>query len=156
MSNKLKLFIAIVVCEGAGIIGSFLTVTSVNTWYITLNKPFFTPPSWIFGPVWTLLYLLMGISLYLVWIAKKSKDRTRGLQFFFIQLVLNTLWSILFFGLKNPPIAFAEILIMWVFILLTIIRFRRINKTAAYLLYPYLAWVSFASLLNGSVALLNP
>src|SRR3990167_6158490 len=99
MNKFLKLLLAIVICQGAGLIGSIFTFNSVNTWYITLNKPFFNPPSWIFGPVWTILYLLMGISLYLAWNTKKV-----SLKWFWIQLGLNSLWSILFFGLKNPTL----------------------------------------------------
>ncbi|CAN5173218.1 TspO/MBR family protein [soil metagenome] len=150
MNKFIKLLSAIIICEGAGIIGSFFTVNSVNTWYSTLNKPFFNPPSWLFGPVWTILYLMMGISLYLIW-EKKKVD----LKWFWIQLVLNSLWSILFFGLKNPGLAFLEIILLWGAIFLTIRGFWKYKRLSAYLLIPYLLWVTFATILNLSIVLLN-
>ena len=136
----------------ASAIGGLFTASSVSTWYVELNKPVFNPPSWIFGPVWTLLYLLIGISLYLVWI---KKDDVRAFFVFGIQLFLNALWSILFFGLKLPLYAFIEIILLWIAILMTIIYFYRINKTSAYLLVPYILWVSFAAVLNFSIFILN-
>ncbi|TSC88716.1 MAG: tryptophan-rich sensory protein [Microgenomates group bacterium Gr01-1014_5] len=144
------LIFCVCICASAGIVGSIVTFNSVTTWYPTLIKPFFNPPSWIFGPVWTMLYFLMGISLYLVWRKKKA-----DLQWFWIQLVLNALWSIIFFGLKNPLLAFVVIILLWVSIFLTIKSFQKVNKTAAVLLFPYLAWVSFASLLNLFIVVLN-
>lgn len=150
MNKFLKLFLAILLCQGAGLIGSIFTINSVTTWYSTLEKPFFNPPPWIFGPVWTILYLLMGISLYLVWGNKKIT-----LKWFWIQLILNSLWSILFFGLKNPALAFLEIIFLWLAIVLTIQSFWKYNRNAAWLLIPYLLWVSFAGILNLSIALLN-
>lgn len=150
MNKFLRLLLAVVLCEGAGLVGSIFTFSSVNSWYITLNKPFFNPPAWIFGPVWTILYLMMGISLYLAWNTKKI-----SLKWFWIQLILNSLWSILFFGLRNPPLAFLEIILLWIAILLTIKSFWKYNKMASYLLFPYLFWVSFASILNLSIVLLN-
>lgn len=140
----------ILLCQAAGAIGSIFTFSAIPNWYAYLNKPFFNPPNWIFGPVWTTLYTLMGIAVYLVW--KKRK----GIPFWFwVQLVLNALWSILFFGLQNPILAFVGVVFLWLSIFLTITSFYRIYKTAAYLLVPYLLWVSFASLLNASIALLN-
>src|SRR4051812_26986360 len=118
MNKYLKLFIAILICEGAGLIGTIFTFDAIDTWYITLTKPFFNPPSWIFGPVWTILYLLMGISLYLARETKKI-----SLKWFWIQLGLNTLWTLLFFGLKNPALAFVEIVLLWISIVLTIKSF---------------------------------
>lgn len=150
LNKFLKLLLAIIICEGAGLIGSFFTVNSVNTWYTTLNKPFFNPPSWIFGPVWTILYLLMGVSLYLAWGTKKI-----SLKWFWIQLVLNSLWSILFFGLKNPTLALFEVIFLWVAIFMTIKSFWKHNRTASWLLLPYLFWVTFASVLNLAIVLLN-
>lgn len=150
MNKYLKLLFSIIVCEGAGLIGSIFTFNSVNTWYVTLNKPFFNPPPWIFAPVWTILYLLMGVSLYLVWEKKKA-----NLNWFWAQLCLNFIWSIIFFGLKNPILAFVVIVFLWISILLTIKDFGKVNKTASYLLYPYLAWVSFAGLLNLAIVILN-
>ncbi len=150
MNKHLKLIVSIIICEAAGIVGSIFTINSVNTWYTTLNKPFFNPPSWLFGPVWTVLYLLMGISLYLVWGNKKV-----NLKWFWTQLILNSLWSIIFFGLKNPAIAFIEIVFLWYAIFRTIKSFEKVNKIAAYLLYPYILWVSFASVLNLAIVILN-
>ena len=148
--NLLKLIICILITEGAGIIGSFATITSVKTWYLTdLIKPAWNPPSWLFGPVWTFLFFLMGIALYLVW-TKKNK-----IFWFWIQLILNIVWSFLFFGFHNPWFAFFEIILLWFTIVKTILEFKKYNKTASYLLLPYLAWVSFASFLNLTIALLN-
>lgn len=145
-----KLIICILITEGAGIFGSIATASSVKTWYKTdVVKSFLNPPSWVFGPVWTLLFLLMGIALYLVW------NKKNNLFWFWIQLILNTLWSFLFFGLRSPTLAFYEIIVLWLTILMTIIRFNRYSKLAAKLLWPYLAWVSFASFLNYSIMILN-
>jgi len=145
-----KLIYAIVICQAAGIIGSIATVSAIETWYITLYKPFFTPPNWVFGPVWTLLYLLMGISLYLVWIKDKKAS-----NWFWIQLALNTLWSFVFFGAQSPGWALWVIGALWMAIYRLIKDFEKIDKRSAYLLYPYLAWVSFATLLNFAIWLIN-
>lgn len=150
MKDLLRLVGFIFLCQAAGLIGSIFTFNSVNTWYLTLEKPFFNPPSFVFGPVWTTLYFLMGVSLFLVW-GKKKTD----LKWFWIQLSLNTVWSIIFFGLKNPLFAFIIIILLWISIFQTIKSFKKVNKTASYLLYPYLFWVSFASILNLSIVLLN-
>jgi benzodiazapine receptor len=152
--NYFKLIFSIVICQLAGVIGSFFTVSSVSTWYVTLNKPFFNPPSWLFGPVWITLYFLMGISLYLIW-NNVDKDTKSARIVFFIQLGLNTLWSLLFFGLKSPFLAFIEIIVLWLFILLNILFFYQKSKAASYLLIPYFVWVSFASVLNFSIFYLN-
>jgi tryptophan-rich sensory protein len=154
--NYWKLAASIVICQLAGIIGSFFTVSSVNTWYIGLTKPSFNPPNWVFSPVWITLFLLMGISLYIVWDKGiKTKQSKTAVSIFGVQLVLNTLWSILFFGLKSPLYAFIEIIFLWAAILLSIIFFYRISRTAAYLLIPYLLWVSFAAFLNYFIVYLN-
>jgi len=150
-----KLIFAILISQLAGIIGSLFTITSTNSWYTTIIKPSFNPPNWIFGPVWTLLYLLMGISLYLILTTKKSKNRKIGLYLFFTQLVLNTLWSILFFGLHSPLAAFIEIILLWISLLLTIKYFYKVNKKASYLLIPYILWVTFAAILNLSIVIIN-
>ncbi len=147
--NIPKLILSVGVCLGAGILGSIFTISSIPTWYATLNKPFFSPPNWIFGPVWTILYILMGVSLYLVWIKNKVP------AVFWIQLILNALWSILFFGLKNPSLALVDIAALWVAIFLTIKSFYKINKPAGNLLIPYLLWVTFASILNLAIVVLN-
>lgn len=150
-----QLALAILLSQAAGLIGSIFTFEAIPTWYATLNKPFFNPPNFIFGPVWTTLYTLMGVSLYLLWTAKESSIKDKALLYFYIQLGLNTLWSIIFFGFKNLEIALIEIVSLWIFILLTIITSYKVNKTAALLLIPYILWVSFASILNASIAYLN-
>ncbi len=148
--NLIKFIFCILITEATGILGSIATVSSVKTWYVTdLVKSPLNPPSWVFAPVWTLLFFLMGVSLYLVWTKKNN------LFWFWVQLILNTLWSFLFFGLRSPSLAFYEIIFLWVAILMTIIKFQKINKTASALLWPYLAWVSFASILNYSIMILN-
>jgi tryptophan-rich sensory protein len=156
MKNILKLASAIVVCELVGFIGAFYTISAIPTWYETLNKPFFSPPNWLFGPVWTILYLLMGISVFLIWKkGLKNKKVNTALEYFLLQLMLNFIWTPIFFGAKMPLLAFFVIVAMWIFIALTIKKFYPISKIAAYLLLPYLAWVSFATLLNASIAVLN-
>jgi translocator protein len=148
--NFLKLLFSILIAQLAGIIGGIATAGSVKSWYLTdLIKPSFNPPSWVFAPVWTLLFFLMGISLYLVW------NKKNNLFWFWTQLFLNTLWSFLFFGLRSPTLAFYEIIILWFAILMTIIKFKKYHKTASVLLWPYLAWVSFAAFLNYSIMILN-
>ena len=147
--NLVKLIFCILITEGAGIVGSIFTMPSVRTWYQTLVKPSFNPPSWVFGPVWTVLFLLMGIALYLVWTKKNN------LFWFWIQLFLNILWSIFFFGLHSPLLAFYEIFLLWIAIIITIVKFWSYNKKAGILLLPYLLWVSFASFLNLTIAQLN-
>ena len=151
-----KAILSILVCFAFGAIGGLATSSSVDTWYQTINKPSFNPPNWIFGPVWSLLYLLMGIAFALVW------HSTRGLQFkskaytfFAIQLILNSLWSIAFFGMQSPLFGIVVIATLLIFIILCIKSFLKINKTAAYLMVPYLLWVSFASILNVSIFILN-
>ncbi len=144
-----QLIFSIGICLGVGILGSFFTISAIPTWYVTLNKPFFSPPNWLFAPVWTILYILMGISLYLVWTKKKVST------IFWIQLIFNVAWSIIFFGMKNPTLALIDIVALWIAIVLTIKSFSKINKLAGQLLIPYLAWVSFASILNLFIVLLN-
>ena len=143
-------------CESAGILGSVFTASQIQSWYLTvLIRPSFSPPNWLFGPVWTILYALMGISLFLVWELKKSQERKKALGVFFLQLALNALWTPIFFGLHATGVAFAVILTMWCAIIWNIILFYRLKKVAAYLLVPYLLWVSFASVLNGAIWILN-
>lgn len=155
--NWKLLFFSIVASQSAGIIGSFFTANSIRTWYVTLEKPFFNPPNWVFGPVWTLLYTLMGIALYIIWnkaLASKKKNYF-AVWLFLAHLVINTLWSIIFFGLKDLLAALITILILWGMIVWLIKLFYAVNKYAAYLLIPYLAWVSFATVLNGAILFLN-
>ena len=154
MKKIWKLIISILIPFLASAIGGFFTASSVSTWYVDLVKPSFNPPSWVFGPVWTILYLLMGIALYLVWI-EKPKIKKPAFIAFGTQMFLNALWSVLFFGLQKPLFAFIEIGVLWIAILMTIIYFYKINKNAAYLLIPYILWVSFAAVLNFSLYLLN-
>lgn len=156
LNSFFKLIVAIVVCELAGIIGSIFTASAIPNWHATLAKPALNPPSWIFGPVWTTLYALMGIAAFLIW--KKGWDRTdvrKALYVFGIQLVLNALWSIIFFGLQGPAWAFANIVLMWLAIVWTMILFYKISKPAVWLLIPYILWVSFAAYLNYSIWTLN-
>lgn len=149
MKNVWKLIASIALCQGVGVLGSIVTIPAISTWYQTIKKPFFTPPNWIFGPVWTILFLLMGISLYLVWNkGLKSKKAKSVIRIFLIQLGLNFLWSLFFFGFHSPLLAFIDIIILWVAILLTILKVYKISKIAAYLLLPYLFWVTFATVLN--------
>jgi benzodiazapine receptor len=153
--NWLRLLASIIVCQAAGAIGSVFTVPSIPTWYASLVKPSFNPPSWVFGPVWTFLYLLMGISLYLVWEKIGKKGVKEALGVFGLQLLANAAWSIIFFGLKDISSALVEILILAALIIITIYKFYRVDRRAAYLLAPYLLWVTFASFLNLSLWSLN-
>jgi tryptophan-rich sensory protein len=140
----------------AGFVGSIFTTPSIPTWYASLVKPAFSPPNYVFGPVWSILFLLMGISAYLVWKEGFGKKKVKiALKIFFVQLALNTLWSILFFGLKSPMVSLAEIILLWVLIFITIKKFYEISKIAGSLLIPYILWVTFASILNLSIVLLN-
>ncbi|HVZ58921.1 MAG TPA: TspO/MBR family protein [Patescibacteria group bacterium] len=150
-----RLLISLVIPFIAGAIGSFFTLEAIPTWYETLRKPFFNPPNSLFGPVWTVLYVFQGIALYLFWNSNKKGAKRRGFGLFAIQIFLNALWSILFFGLKLPLLAFGEIVMLWFFLLLTLQEFKKFDRTASYLFYPYLAWVSFAGILNLSIVLLN-
>jgi tryptophan-rich sensory protein len=155
--DALRLIICVVGCQLAGIVGSVFTVKSISTWYDALQKPSFTPPNWLFGPAWIMLYLLMAIAAFLLW-RRGLSDRQIGLALvtFLVQLVLNALWSVIFFGLQSPFGAVIVIVGLWVAILFTIIRFFRISIAAGALLLPYILWVSFAAALNASIWLLNP
>jgi len=151
----LPFLISILIVFSFGFIGSFFTTSSITNWYAFINKPLFSPPNWIFGPVWTLLYILMGISAFLIWKKRDNLKTKSALIFYGIQLILNALWSIIFFGMHNPGLALLEIIILWLFILITLIKFYKINKTAGLLFIPYLLWVSFASILNYAIWILN-
>ncbi|MBI1972344.1 MAG: tryptophan-rich sensory protein [Candidatus Aenigmarchaeota archaeon] len=151
-----QLTLSVLICQAVGFIGALSTFPNITTWYATLNKPFFTPPSWVFGPVWIILYGLMGVSAYLIWSKGwKNGEIKEALLLFGVQLLLNGLWTFLFFGLKLPLHALAEIMVLWFAINETIKKFRRINKRAASLLLPYLVWTSFAVILNLAVVVLN-
>ena len=163
VNNFFKLVIAIAVSELAGVIGSVFTISAIPNWYTGLVKPALNPPAWVFGPAWTTLYALMGISLFLVWKQHSNiLENVRmlrmwkiGIAAFFVQLSLNAVWSIIFFGLQNPGWALIDIAFLWLAIVWTITVFYKISKPAAYLLLPYLLWVSFASYLNYSIWALN-
>jgi translocator protein len=144
-------------CFLAGGIGSIFTTAAIPTWYAGLVKPAFTPPNVVFGPVWSTLYLLMGISLFLVWRMGSSVPAVSiALVFFWSQLLFNTLWSISFFGLRSPLLGFLNIALLWTLILITLVLFLRVNRPAGLLLIPYLLWVSYASVLNLAIWRLNP
>ncbi len=136
-------------------VGSAFTTQSIPTWYAALHKPIFNPPNWIFAPVWTLLYILMGTAMGMIASAKTKINKLSAYQLFIAQLVLNTVWSIIFFGLRAPLWAFVEIVFLYISIWATFITFKKISNTAAYLLIPYILWVSFASVLNLFIFLLN-
>ena len=152
----MKLFISILIPLLVGGVSGYFTSSGVNGWYAVANKPWFNPPNWIFAPVWTSLYILMGIALFLVWKSGAvAAVKQTAVTLFAIQLTLNFFWSIIFFKLQQPGWAFAEIIVMWVMILLTIFWFGKISSAAAWLLVPYISWVSFASVLNYSIWQLN-
>jgi tryptophan-rich sensory protein len=157
MNKTVKIAIALIVCLMVGYSASVVTRPSVETWYPTLVKPIFNPPNWIFMPMWTLLYILMAVAAGLVWdkIKEQNAEVKKALGFFLIQLTLNAIWSYLFFGLKNPLLALIEIALLWLMIYETYLKFIKINKIAAYLLIPYMAWVAFAAVLNASIWWLN-
>jgi len=156
MKKAVGLIVAIAVCELAGIIGSLFTAPSIPGWYAGLAKPSFNPPGWIFGPVWTALYAMMGLAAWLVYEKGSKRPEVRkALAVFGVQLLLNTLWSIVFFGAHQLFGAVVVIVILWATILWTILRFRKISKAAAWLLVPYILWVSFATVLTVSIYVLN-
>ncbi|MEK7470680.1 MAG: TspO/MBR family protein [Patescibacteria group bacterium] len=154
IAKYFKLLAFIVLCELVGVLGSVSTISAIPTWYAGLTKPFFSPPNYLFGPVWTILYALMGISIFRILELKKKKV-VEAANLFWIQLFLNGIWTPIFFGSKQFFFAFIVIVFMWVYILKTIRAFAKIDKFSSYLLYPYLAWVSFATLLNFSIWFLN-
>lgn len=147
--QPLRLVASIGVCLAAGLIGSLATAPAINTWYRYLHRPALSPPNWLFAPVWTTLYILMGISLYLAW------RRRARLTWFWLQLALNTTWSLVFFGLRSPGLALLNIAALWFSIAAAIKDFRRKSLPAAWLLIPYLAWVTFAAYLNFAILILN-
>jgi tryptophan-rich sensory protein len=150
-----KFIIALVLPLLVGGIAGIFTSQSVTGWYSTLNKPSFNPPDWIFGPVWTVLYLLMGISFFIIWLKPADGNRNRAILVFLIQLLLNFGWSFFFFYFEMIAAALIEIIILWLSILVMILLFYRINRPAALLQIPYLLWVSFAAVLNGAIFFLN-
>ena len=156
MRDFSKLIISVTVCELIGLLSTPFTISSIPTWYAGLIKPFFSPPNWIFGPVWTTLYFLMGVSVYLVWRKGiQNKEIKIAIYYFLTQLLFNFLWSVIFFGLRLPLVAFIDIIALFAAIILTMMKFYKISKVSLYLLIPYLLWVSFATILNGAIVLLN-
>ena len=153
-SLLVKILISTIATLTLGIASGFSTIQSIKDWYQFLIKPSFNPPNWIFGPVWTILYVMMGISLAMIWHASHIQ-KNRAILLFTIQFIFNLAWSFLFFNCHLLGIAFVEILLMGYFIVSTIISFYKINKVAAYLLIPYLCWVCFATVLNGTIWFLN-
>ena len=156
MKLALRITILIIICLGIGYASSIVTQNGVQTWYPLIEKPSFNPPNWVFAPVWTVLYICIAVAGGIVWNKIESNPLAkRAMLLFVIQLILNTLWSFLFFGLRNPLIALIEIILLLLVIYETFILFNRINRTAGYLFIPYLLWVAFALLLNASIWWLN-
>ncbi len=155
MNKLLKLIVSILCPLLIGYFGSVFTSKSVSTWYPTLNKPFFNPPNWIFSPVWTILFIMIGLSFYFVWLKNPIGKILSDVLLYSIQLILNLLWSLFFFGMRNPTLAFLDIIILLIFIFILIVRFRRLSRISSYLLAPYFLWVAFASILNFSIVILN-
>jgi tryptophan-rich sensory protein len=152
----LKLFLSITLCLGAGLLGSIFTTSNIPTWYASLEKPSFSPPNWLFGPVWTLLYILMGIAFAIIW---RRYGVLRGAGFamaiFLVQLVFNILWSAAFFALHSPLLGLIDIIILLLLIIVTIISFNRVSYGGSFLLIPYVLWVGFATILNAAIYILN-
>lgn len=154
MPKFLKLLISLALPQLAGGLGAFFTISSVQSWYLTINRPSWNPPSWLFGPVWTLLYVLMGIACFLIW-KSDSPVKKQLLTLYFAQLVLNALWSPAFFGMQSPMMGLFVIVPLWGAILICIIQFRKVSQLASGLMVPYLLWVSFATALNAAIWWLN-
>lgn len=157
ISPILKISIMVVTCLVIGYLSSLVTREGVETWYQTIEKPSFNPPREVFSPVWTVLYIMMGVAAGLVWsrIDQQREMVRKALVFFWIQLALNALWSYLFFGLHNPFLALIEIILLWLMIYETFVQFNKVNRIAGYLFIPYLLWVTFATVLTGSIWWLN-
>lgn len=156
LPRALRLFSSILICEAAGSIGALFTAPAITGWYKEIIKPSFNPPAWVFGPVWTTLFAMMGIAIFLVYEKGFTrKDVKTAIALFVGQFALNVLWSLFFFGLHNPTLAFVDIVFLWLAILATIISFSKISPPASKLLIPYLLWVTFAALLNLSIVILN-
>ncbi len=156
MTLTKKIFICSGVCLLVGFLSGFATSSGIDSWYTTLNKPSFNPPNWIFAPVWTVLYIMMGISIALVWqAATEGREIGASIRIFCVHLVLNGMWSIVFFGIKVPIYALVIIVVLWLMISYMVIRFHKIDQKASYVLIPYLMWVSFATALNYYIVVLN-
>ena len=157
MQKILRIALVVTTCLVIGYLSSLVTKESITNWFPTINKPVFNPPNWVFAPVWTILYVMMGVAGGMIWnkIETDQENVKKAFMFFIIQLGLNALWSYLFFGLHNPFLALIEIILLWLMIFETYNQFKKIDKIAALLLLPYLAWVSFATVLNASIWWLN-
>lgn len=156
MRNWIKLIISLALPQIIGLTAAYFTQTGEGSWYRSVEKPGWNPPGWVFGPVWTILYILMGIAFYLVWKSNTpAKTKSIAMIFWIIQLVFNFFWTIIFFGQHQIGWALVEIIALWLLILFTIFAFARINKVAAWLMVPYISWVSFATLLTGTIWMLN-
>ena len=152
----LACIVGILLSLGVGLISSIVTKNAIPNWYENLEKPFFSPPNWVFGPVWTFLYTLMGIAIGRVWfLGRRHLWGKTAISHFLSQLILNGLWSLVFFGLRNPSLSMVVIVILWILIQRTIFWFRLVDKKASIILYPYIIWVSFASILNAFIIYLN-
>jgi tryptophan-rich sensory protein len=151
----IALAVSVGICLGAAGIGSVLTLPSIATWYATLQKPHWTPPNWLFGPVWTVLYLSMAVAAWLIWRQLESHAVRLPLTLFVIQLALNVAWSGIFFHYRWVGLAFLEVVILWIFILSTTIAFGTVSRTASWLMVPYLVWVTYASALNAAIWRMN-
>ncbi len=157
MQKILRIAVVLMTCLVVGYLSGMVTKDSITTWYPTLVKPSFNPPNWIFAPVWTILYIMMGVAGGMVWnrMEQDAENVKKAFMFFIIQLALNAIWSLLFFYLHNPFLSLIEIVLLWLMIFETYTQFKKIDKVAGMLLIPYLAWVSFAMVLNGSIWWLN-
>lgn len=156
ISSFWKWVIAVVICEAAGIVSALLSMTAMNPWFDTLNKPSWNPPSYLFGPVWTTLYVLMGTALWLIWKSDAPEREKKNAELVFaLQLFLNFWWSIIFFRFHSLSLAFAEVMLLLITIFITMVRFAPISRTASWLMVPYISWVSFASILNYTLWMMN-
>lgn len=157
MQKIVRIALVVSTCLLVGFLSSMVTLESITTWYPTIKKPVFNPPNWIFAPVWTSIYIMIGVAGGMIWNKLESNEKAvkKAFGFFVIQLGLNALWSYLFFGLHNPLLALIEIILLWLMIFETYNQFKRIDKIAGYLFIPYIAWVSFATILNASIWWLN-
>ena len=155
MKKFIKLPVSLLIPLAAGFAGSFFTRASVDTWYREITKPAFNPPDWLFAPVWTILYILMGISFFIIWSRENSRDRKSAVSVFIFQIFLNFLWTVLFFGLRNPLAGLIEIILLQGLLAVNILKFRKISTAAAWLLLPYFLWTAFAAVLNFSIVILN-
>ncbi len=155
MKNWVKLVISLLLPQLVALGGVMFTKTGEGSWYQTIQKPSWNPPGWLFGPVWTTLYILMGISFYLIWKSSVPKEKKGAVSLWLMQLVLNFFWTFIFFNQQQIGWALVAIICLWLLILMTIFAFGKINRTAAWLLVPYISWVSFAAMLNYSIWMLN-